>query len=98
MIPMKCYKDFYPLDEPIDYYDNFQARPAKMLGSAIYDGRYNGVSDGQAGLLRAQYDDPESSAVDPLSDMSTDVFALRSNNKPVATVTVDSPQSESPTV
>ena len=83
---MKCY-----ITHTIDYFDKinyddpeFIARPAKMLGSAIIDGRYNGVSDGQAGLLHGQYDDPNSLSVDPLCDMSTDVFSLRTGNNVVS--------------
>ena len=83
------------MSEPYDYSDTFQARPAKLIGSAIYDGRYNGVSDGQAGLLRGQYDDADSTSVDPLADMSTDAFALRSSNKPITKVSQGSASSES---
>ena len=54
--------------------------PAKMLGSSIADGRYNGVSDGSAGLLVGQYDNDESMSVDPLCDFATDITQLRPNS------------------
>lgn len=59
--------------------------PAKLLGSAIADGRYNGFSDGEAGLLHGMYDNDSSLAVDPLCDFSTDLITL----KPTSTIPVN---------
>ena len=73
---MKCYKHAIPIvPHPVD--EDTIEQPAKMLGSSISDGRYNGVCDGSAGLLRGQYDNDSSMAVDPLCDFGTDVFSLR---------------------
>lgn len=66
------------LDEDTEVIDS----PAKMLGSAIADGRYNGFSDGEAGLLHGMYDNDSSLAVDPLCDFSTDLRTL----KPTSTI------------
>lgn len=74
---MKGYNIHFPcstLDVDVDSEEIPQT--AKMLGSAIADGRYNGVCDGSAGLLRGQYDNDSSMAVDPLCDFSTDKFGL----------------------
>ena len=53
---------------------------AKRLGSAIADGRYNGVCDGSAGLLSGQYDNDSSMSVDPLCDLNTDIFGMRTSS------------------
>lgn len=73
---MKGYTHIIPITHlPVD--EETIEQPAKLLGSSIADGRYNGVCDGSAGLLRGQYDNDSSMAVDPLCDMSTDSFSLR---------------------
>lgn len=51
-------------------------RPARMLGSTIYDGMLAGISEDHGNLLHQQYDD-ESDAVDdvdPLCRLSGDKF------------------------
>lgn len=74
---MKGYKNFFTAFAPKDVSEGEEIpQPAKMLGASIADGRYNGVSDGSAGLLRGQYDDDDSMSVDPLCDFSTDPFGL----------------------
>ena len=77
---MKGYNQFKPIfSTPL--VDSEELKPeAKMLGSSIADGRYNGVADGSAGLLVGQYDNDSSMSVDPLCDLSTDSFALRPNS------------------
>lgn len=74
---MKGYFDLRPCCVPPVSDSEEIPQPAKMLGSSIADGRYNGVCDGNAGLLRGQYDNDSSLAVDPLCDMSTDRFDVR---------------------
>ena len=82
---MKCYKIIVPLHELFtdDESEDIQPDSAKILGSSIVDGRYNGVCDGSAGLLHGQYDNDSSMTVDPLCDLSTDVFGMRSGSTPV---------------
>ena len=91
---MKCYKTFpiSPLPEPLEEVAASIEVPAKMLGSAITDGRYNGVCDGSAGLLIGQYDNDSSLSVDPLCDLSTDTFGMRSG--PSVQVTPQSDPAE----
>lgn len=72
---MKGYNTLRPIT--IQPQSDEVSQPAKMLGSTIADGRYNGVCDGSAGLLRGQYDNDSSLTVDPLCDMSTDRFDVR---------------------
>lgn len=81
---MKCYTTHIPsaLPEPLPEVSEQIVVPAKMLGSAIADGRYNGVSDGAAGLLNGQYDNDSSMSVDPLCDLNTDIFGMRSGSTP----------------
>lgn len=81
---MKCYTTHVPsvLPEPLSEVSDQIEVPAKMLGSAISDGRYNGVCDGAAGLLNGQYDNDSSLSVDPLCDLATDVFGMRSGSTP----------------
>ncbi len=85
---MKGYKDFIPALPPVVDDEDFQPVPAKMLGSAIVDGRYNGVSDGEAGLLHNQYDDNFSDGVDPLCDLNTDPFGMRNGSSPVPSASI----------
>lgn len=91
---MKCYKTIpiCPLPEPLEEVSASIDVPAKMLGSAITDGRYNGVCDGAAGLLNGQYDNDSSLSVDPLCDLSTDTFGMRSG--PSFPVTPNADQAE----
>lgn len=73
---MKGYNnDRLPMVEPAAYGEDFQVRPAKMLGSSIMDGRFSDVA-GAFGILHGQYDDPNSMDVDPLCDMNTDIAGL----------------------
>ncbi len=66
--------------------EEIQPCSAKMLGSSIIDGRYNGVSDGQAGLLHGQYDNDTNLDVDPLCNFNTDTFSLRRGPSSVGSV------------
>lgn len=88
---MKCYKHRNPVFSSFIPSESEEIKqPAKMLGSCIVDGRYNGVSDGAAGLLVGQYDNDSSMCVDPLCDFSTDLAQLRPNSS----VPTSSPPSE----
>lgn len=92
---MKCYKHLIPIVSlPVD--EETIAPPAKLLGSSIADGRYNGVCDGSAGLLRGQYDNDDSMTIDPLCDLSSDRFDLRQSfSKPSSQSSSDSAFSDS---
>lgn len=81
-----------PVLDDVSVQDDTEALPprAKMLGSSIADGRYNGFSDGEAGLLHGMYDNDSSLAVDPLCDFSTDLITLKPTSSAPPSDPVDS--------
>lgn len=80
---MKCYKTIFPSPLPVSFTDEeIVETVAKRLGSSIADGRYNGVTDGSAGLLSGQYDNDDTLSVDPLCDLDTDPFGMRTSPTP----------------